>query len=143
MSNPLRPQVERYMQGGRLYVRVEIEWEGDAEAGAEIALQTADRMDCAPALAVPSVGEVISTWCELEDGSASTVQPSFGISSGYSHDTADHLFTIGSAAAFVYSDERKPYVAAPGRRLFVRPNPNTAADNSVRLIILIGEGIHS
>ena len=88
---------------------------------------------------VPPIGRIVSYKATKTAGSAATIAPEAGNSSGYSDSSQAEIMSGPTAAAHIHETQVIPY-SAPTGTLYIRATPNTGSDNSISTEICILEG---
>ena len=88
---------------------------------------------------VPPIGRIVSFKATKTSGSAATIAPELGSSSGWTDSTQDELVSGPSAAAHIHETQVVPY-SAPTGIIYIRATPASATDNAVATEICILEG---
>ena len=85
---------------------------------------------------VPNLGTIVKFHSVLVSGTASTVNPELGRAASWVDDKIDQVIADPGAAAFVNNTARTAY-AAPGKKFYLRSQPNTGSDNVIHTQIMI------
>ena len=88
---------------------------------------------------VPPIGRIVSFKATKTAGSAATIAPEAGNSSGYSDSSQAEIFSGPTAAAHIHETQVIPY-SAPTGIIYIRATPASATDNAVATEIMILEG---
>jgi hypothetical protein len=88
---------------------------------------------------VPPIGRIVSYKATKTAGSAATIAPEAGNTSGWTDSTQAEIMSGPTAAAHIHETQVIPY-SAPTGTIYIRATPASATDNSVATEICILEG---
>lgn len=140
--------MEQFSQDGRVYHRVEFEWQGDGRTDSEVVIAV-DECGHVRDQRLPSVGTVVYHLAEITEGTATQFCPAFGTRQGFVDGSPDDLTRgiwgrgarVGTGPAQVRSSEFVPYAVGREGKLVYIPRPSSGADNRIRTVMLIVEGV--
>lgn len=85
------------------------------------------------------IATLIKVQATKTSGAAATINPRFGLTSGWTDDTQNHIGTNGTTAAHI-NDETHVSFRKSESSIYGNSNANTGSDNAITTLLIFVEG---